>query len=268
MDVLGDSSSTSSSVRTHLMKAQILDGELEASASATASAVGGGGGGGVGGVGDDDAGLLAELLADDKENQIDGAAVLSEMDDAIVRLRKWQLDREITRLEMEAELQHALDLKAARTAASSSSSSSSASSSASALNHDDDGDGGSGRAAAASQRALVAVEALLQAQITGPDRRIDLSVLAQQDRALATEADRTLAEGERVEAEIRDAVCRRRCEEVMYAGTGLEADVSSLTAQLRHYSDDLDDLLARAGDGGGACVDAEESLPIPPAHFK
>ena len=194
--------------------------------------------------------------------QIDGAAVLSEMDDAIVRLRKWQLDRELTRLEMEAELQHAMNVKAARVTSVPSSSSSSG--------HGDD----DCRAAAASQRAVAAVEALLQAQATGPDRRVDLSVLAQQDRALATEADRTLAEEERAEDEIREAVCRRRREEVMYGGAGLEADVSSLTAQLRHYSDDLDSLLARAevrGDTGvGHAADATSTLtlPLPPSHFK
>ena len=115
----------SSSLRTHLMKAQILDTQLET---------------------EEETGM-AELLTEDQDNnqvtfsskgidychhtymylllfpilhhllfddQIDGTAVLNEMDDAIIRLRKWQLDREINKLEVQMEMQQAWEVREAK----------------------------------------------------------------------------------------------------------------------------------------------------------
>ncbi len=223
----GIASSSSSLLRTHLMKAQILDSQFEMS-------------------GDDETGL-AELIAEDKENQIDGAAVLNEMDDAIIRLRKWQLEREFQKLEIQSQLQQQTineketkritDLPGA------------------VLDSTATDDYENRRSA--SKKSLETMEALIHANDVSPDRRIDLSILNEQDLYLANESLRSLEIEEQLEQEIKEAACRRMREEVLFDGDGLEADVTALTAQLMNFSSELDSLL----------LQADTSAAEPPANW-
>lgn len=211
----GTTGSSSSVLRTHLMEAQILDSQFEMN-------------------GEEETGL-AELIAEDKENQIDGAAVLNEMDDAIIRLRKWQLEREFQKLEVESQLQEqrlnekntsiVTDLDSTTTA-------------------DDDYE----HRRSASKKSLETMEALLRANDVSPDRRIDLSILNEQDIYLASESLKSLEVDEQLGQEINEAACRRMREEVLFDGDGLEADVTALTAQLMNFSSELDSLLLQADD--------------------
>ena len=60
---------------------------------------------------------------------------------------------------------------------------------------------------------LESIEALIRTK-TSPDRRIDLSILDEQDRILANESIRNMEVTEQVQHEIDEAACRRRLDEV------------------------------------------------------